>query len=62
MKVQHLVELESAFRRHRGLPDEALLREAKSWGFNDHGLAELWGVKEPEIREPAPPMEDSARV
>jgi len=50
-KVRDLVEMESEFRAHKGLPDEAMLQRAKSWGFNDHALAELWGVKETAIRE-----------
>jgi len=49
-KVKGLVDMESTLRLQRGLPDEATLREAKIWGFNDHALAELWGVKETEIR------------
>ena len=49
-KLHDLVARETAYRAHRGLPDEVLLREAKEWGFNDHYLAELWGVKETEIR------------
>ena len=44
------MELETEFRAYKGLPDEVLLRRAKVQGFNDHYLAELWGVKEPEIR------------
>jgi carbamoyl-phosphate synthase large subunit len=50
-KVKDLVDLEMEFRAHYGLPDEALLRRAKEAGFNDHFLAELWRVKETEIRE-----------
>jgi carbamoyl-phosphate synthase large subunit len=49
-KVKDLVDLESEFRTHKGLPDEALLRRAKTASFNDHALAELWGVKETELR------------
>ena len=30
--------------------DREVLREAKSWGFSDRRLAELWGVKEAEVR------------
>jgi carbamoyl-phosphate synthase large subunit len=48
-KVQDLVSIESELREHDGLPDEDMLRKAKKWGFNDHALAELWGVKEPEL-------------
>lgn len=49
-KVKDLVDLESEFRTYKGLPDEQLLRRAKKWGFNDHALAELWGVKEADLR------------
>jgi carbamoyl-phosphate synthase large subunit len=49
-KVKSLVEREIEFRSHKGMPDEAMLRCAKEWGFNDHYLAELWGVNEPELR------------
>jgi len=49
-KIHDLVALEDRYRQHPGLPDEATLREAKTRGFNDHYLAELWGVKETEIR------------
>ncbi len=50
-KVKDLVDIEMEFRKHHGLPDEAMLRRAKEWGFNDHYLAELWRVKEIDIRE-----------
>lgn len=49
-KLRDLVMLEMEFRDHKGLPDEALLRRAKEWGFNDHVLAELWGLKESTVR------------
>ena len=49
-KVKDLVDLETEFRAYKGLPSEELLRRAKQQGFNDRYLAELWGVKEPEIR------------
>jgi len=50
-KVKDLVSVETELRSHNGLPDEALLRRAKQSGFNDHNLAELWGVRETELRE-----------
>ncbi len=49
-KVKGLVDLETEFRAHKGLPDETLLRRAKVASFNDHNLADMWGVKETEIR------------
>ena len=49
-KVKFLVELEMEFRTHKGLPEEPMLRRAKEWGFNDHYLAELWGVAETDLR------------
>ncbi len=49
-KLKDLVALESELRVFKGLPDEATLRRAKQAGFNDHNLAEMWGVKEPEVR------------
>jgi len=50
-KVKDLIALETEYRAHKGLPDEDLLRRAKLQGFNDHYLAELWGIKEIEIRK-----------
>jgi len=50
-KVKDLIEQETVYRAHKGLPDEDMLRRAKLMGFNDHYLAELWGVKEDEIRK-----------
>jgi len=49
-KVKNLVDLETEFHAQKGLPDEKLLRRAKEASFNDHNLAEMWGVKETEIR------------
>jgi carbamoyl-phosphate synthase large subunit len=49
-KLKDLVTLESALRTKKGLPDEATLRTAKQWGFNDHNLAEMWNVKEADLR------------
>jgi carbamoyl-phosphate synthase large subunit len=49
-KVKDLVDLESELRLHNGIPSEEMLRLAKTKGFNDHALGELWGVKETELR------------
>ncbi len=49
-KVKNLVMLELEFRACKGLPDEALLRRAKEQGFNDNYLADLWGIKETDVR------------
>jgi carbamoyl-phosphate synthase large subunit len=50
-KVKDLVELETEFRKHKGEPDEEMLRRAKLQGFNDRYLAEMWGIKETDIRD-----------
>lgn len=49
-KIKDLVEMERQLRSHKGTPSEKLLRQAKEWGFNDHNLCEMWGIKESEVR------------
>jgi carbamoyl-phosphate synthase large subunit len=58
-KIQRLVRLENKLRdmaprfHHAGLPDDealALLGDAKRLGFADRHLADVLGVKEPQVR------------
>ncbi|MGV3010002.1 carbamoyl-phosphate synthase large subunit [Streptococcus thoraltensis] len=48
-KLLHIYELEQELALKVG--DLSLLKEAKSHGFADRKIAELWGMREEEIRE-----------
>ena len=50
--LYEIVEMEDRLRAAGSLEavDDALLREAKRWGFSDRQLAHLWGVSEMAVR------------
>ncbi len=50
-KVKDLVDIETELKKYKGMPGEELLRKAKVSGFNDHYLAEIWGIKECDLRD-----------
>lgn len=51
--LKEIVELEEELRQYNDIADvdDALLRQAKQFGFSDHQLATLWRSSDLEIRE-----------
>jgi len=52
-QLQQIIEMEARLREVPGLAevDDALLREAKQYGFSDRQLSEIWQTSEMEVRQ-----------